>query len=309
MEYDNLLVDIDGAVATLTLNRPERLNAISGGLFSDLEAALRQLNDGDEVRVIRLRGAGRAFCAGYDLTPNDSAFPAPRRSPSRRPAASGPTEGGAAGGAPASAMNARDALADGGESRIAIDREALATGTDRWLRIWSYRKPIIAQVHGFCLSGALDLIGACDIVFAGAGSRFGHPAARGMGIPITLGMLPLRIGPAATKELLFTGDLVDAEEARQLGLVRRVYADEELDARTLAFCRRVALNSLDALTVHKHVTNRWAEVAGVRLAVREGADFDAIFHEAPSLARFDELSRTEGLKAALEWRDGPYRRP
>jgi enoyl-CoA hydratase len=288
MELDNLQVEIDGAVATLTLNRPERLNAISGGLFDDLEAALRALNDGDDVRVIRLRGAGRSFCAGYDLTPHDSAFPAPRRSARRT--------GG-------------DGLADGGESRIAIDREALAAGTDRWLRIWSYRKPIIAQVHGFCLSGALDMIGACDIVFAGAGSRFGHPAARGMGIPITLGMLPLRIGAAATKELLFTGDLIDAEEARQLGLVRRVFADDELDARTLAFCQRVALNSLDALTVHKHVTNRWAEVAGVRLAVREGADFDAIFHEAPSMARFNELAATEGLKAALAWRDDPYRQP
>ncbi len=287
MDFENLQVEIDSAVATLTLNRPERLNAISGGLFRDLEAALQVLNDGDAVRVIRLRGAGRSFCAGYDLTPGDSAFPATRRSPTR--------EG--------------DGLADGGESRIAVDREALAAGTDRWLRIWSYRKPIIAQVHGFCLSGALDMIGACDIVFAGAGSRFGHPAARGMGIPITLGMLPLRIGPAATKELLFTGDLVDAEEARQLGLVRRVYADDELDARTLAFCQRVALNSLDALTVHKHVTNRWAEVAGVRLAVREGADFDAIFHEASSMARFNELAGNEGLKAALAWRDDPYRQP
>lgn len=287
MEYDNLLVDIDGPVATLTLNRPERLNAISGGLFTDLENALRELNDGDEVRVIRLRGAGREFCAGYDLTPGQSTFYAPkRRDRSKR----------------------GEAMGDLGESRIAIDRESLMDGTERWLRIWSYRKPIIAQVHGLCLSGALDMIGACDIVFAADNSRFGHPAARGMGIPITLGMLPLKIGPAATKELLFTGDLIDADEAKQLGLIRRVYAADQLDAKTLEFCKRIALNSLDALTVHKHVTNRWAELAGVRMAARECADFDAIFHEAPSMAKFSQLSRTEGLKAALDWRDRPYRK-
>jgi enoyl-CoA hydratase len=286
MAYDNVTLELDGPVATLTLNRPEQLNAISGGLFDDLEAALRDLNDGDEIRVVRLRGAGRAFCAGYDLMPNQLPFYSPKR---RRPDKRG------------------ESLGELGESRIAVDRESLSEGTDRWLRIWSYRKPMIAQVHGLCLSGALDLIGVCDIVCAGDDARFGHPAARGMGIPITLGMLPLRIGDQAAKELLFTGDLIDADEARQLGLVRRVYPADELDARTLEFCQRIALNSLDALTVHKHVTNRWAELGGVRMAVRECADFDAIFHEAPSMDRFAEVSRSEGLKAALKWRDERYR--
>ena len=81
---------------------------------------------------------------------------------------------------------------------------------ERWLWMWNYRKPIIAQTHGYCLSGGLDLIGACDIVFAAEGTLFGHPAARGMGIPVTIGMMPMRIGAMATKELLFTGDLFDA---------------------------------------------------------------------------------------------------
>lgn len=285
MPYQNLLIDHDDAVATITLNRPERLNAISKGLMDDLEAALLELNDGDDVRVIRLRGAGRAFCPGYDLTPGQSTFYSPRRGKRR--------EG--------------EALADGGESRIAIDRESLMSGTDRWLKMWSYRKPIIAQVHGFCLSGALDMIGACDIVFAAKDTQFGHPAARGMGIPITLGMLPIRVGLQATKELLFTGDLIDAAEAQRLGLVRRVYDAAALDAETLKFCKRVALNSLDALTVHKHITNRWAELAGVRMAVRESADFDAVFHEARSLTKFSEIANSEGLRAALDWRDGAYR--
>jgi enoyl-CoA hydratase len=281
--YANLLVDVDGPVATLTLNRPEQLNALSNGLLDDLYAALRELNPGDEVRVIRIRGAGRAFCPGYDLSPGSGYSPsAGRRGPRG------------------------EALADLGESSIARDREALREMVERWLWMWNYRKPIIAQTHGYCLSGGLDLIGACDIVFAAEGTLFGHPAARGLGIPVTLGMMPMKIGAAATKELLFTGDLIDATEAQQLGLVRRVYPAGELEERTAAFCQRVALNPLDGLTVHKHVTNRWLEVMGIRVAALEGAEYDSIFHLTPSLKEFGRRTQEEGLRAALAWRDGPF---
>jgi enoyl-CoA hydratase len=281
--YDNVLVETDGPVATITLNRPEQLNAMSTALLDDLFQALRDLNPGDDVRVIRVRGAGRAFCAGYDLSPSSSYSSLPRS-----------TNGDGA------------AMADLGESSIARDRESLRQMIERWLWMWNYRKPVIAQTHGYCLSGGLDLIGACDIVFAAEGTLFGHPAARGMGIPVTLGMLPIKAGGAATKELLFTGDLVDAVEAKELGLVRRVLPADELDEYTLAFCRRVAMNPLDALTVHKHVTNRWAEVMGIRLAALEGAEFDAIFHLTPAMKEFGRLTQEDGLRAALAWRDGPY---
>ncbi|MYF80528.1 MAG: enoyl-CoA hydratase/isomerase family protein, partial [Chloroflexi bacterium] len=151
-EYENVLVEIDGPVATITLNRPEKLNAISGGLRDDLEGALRELNPGDEVRVIRLKGAGRAFCAGYDLTPGGGAMtwrPNQRRG---------------------------DQAWELGESRIALDRENLRVSVDRWMWMWGYRKPIVAQVHGWCLAGGGEMIGACDIVFASETARFGHPA-------------------------------------------------------------------------------------------------------------------------------------
>jgi enoyl-CoA hydratase len=280
--YENLILDIDGPVATITLNRPEQLNALSTGLLDDLFQVLRDLNPGDDVRVIRLRGAGRAFCSGYDLAPG-SGYVAPRA-----------TNGGGT------------AMADLGESSIARDRESLRQMIERWLWMWNYRKPIITQTHGYCLSGGLDLIGACDIVFAASGTLFGHPAGRGMGIPVTLGMLPVKAGAAATKELLFTGDLVDADEARELRIVRRVLAPEQLDEYTAAFCRRVAMNPLDALTAHKHVTNRWSEVMGIRLAALEGAEFDSIFHMTPAMSEFGRITREDGLRAALAWRDGPY---
>ena len=283
MNYDNILVEVDDAVATITLNRPERLNALSAGLLDDFQAALRELNPGDEIRVIRVRGAGRAFCPGYDLSPGGATYAA-----AKPPVGRG------------------DALADLGESAIARDRERMRELIDRWLWVWNYRKPIVAQTHAYCLSGGLDLIGACDIVYAAEGTLFGHPAARGLGIPITLGMLPVKIGAAATKELLFTGDLIDAHEAQRLGLIRRVLPADELDERTLDFCRRVALTPLDALTVHKHVTNRWLEVMGLRLAALEGAEYDAIFHMTPSYSEFARRTNEDGLRAALEWRDGPF---
>lgn len=281
-DFESILLDIQGAVATITLNRPEKLNALSRGLQDDLQAALRELNPGDSIRVIRIKGAGRAFCSGYDLTPD----------PGRRAPAEPPLRG----------SNAWEV----GESRIALDREGLRATIDRWLWMWSYRKPIVAQVHGFCLAGGNELVGACDIVFAAEDAQFGHPASRALGIPPTLGMWPFKIGLLRTKELLFTGDLVDGRMAAQIGMVNRAVPADRLDEETMAFCQRVAKTPLDALTVHKHVANRWWETAGLRLAAAEGADFDAIYHETGAAKEFSRIAREQGLKAALAWRDAPF---
>jgi enoyl-CoA hydratase len=287
VEFENVLVDTDGPVATITLNRPEKLNALSTGLRQDLHDALVALNPGDRVRVIRLKGAGRAFCPGYDLGPGRPAAEAYIRAEGE------PVPDG-------------DALADFGESGIAQDRERLREMVDGWLWMWNYRKPIIAQTHSYCLSGGLDLIGTCDIVFAAEGTRFGNPAARGLGVPPILGMLPMKIGAAATKELLFTGDLVDAETARELGIIQHVVPAAELDERVMALCQRIAMMPLDILTVAKHATNRWMELQGVRTAAYESADFDSITHLSPAAREFARRSNEEGLRAALTWRDGPF---
>src|ERR1700744_5071763 len=244
MEFENILVDIDGPVATITLNRPEKLNALSEGLRADLHDALVALNPGDRVRVIRLKGAGRAFCPGYDLSPG-------RPSDGHVYGSDDTGDGTAAHG---------DALADYGEASLSPHRQRMRAMGDSWMWMWNYRKPIIAQTHNYCLSGGLDLIGTCDIVFAAEGTRFGHPAGRGMGIPPIMGMLPMKIGAAATKELLFTGDLVDAQTAKELGSARPGGPSPERDERVMAFCQRVAMRPLDGLTVHKHATNRWMEL-------------------------------------------------
>ena len=281
-EFENVLVDVEGPVATITLNRPEKLNALSEGLRSDLHSALAELNPGDSVRVIRIRGAGRAFCAGYDITPDDNDF---QFVPSRR---------------------SGDQAWELGESMVAMNREHLRDSIERWLWIWSYRKPIIAQVHGWCLAGGNDLVGSCDMIFASESARFGHPAGRALGQPPTLGMWPVKIGMLKAKEMLFSGDTIDGREAERIGMINRVYGEDELDAETMAYCQRIAQVPLDGLTVHKHSVNRWAELMGVRMSAIEGTEFNAIFAEAPTIAEFGKISRSKGLKAALEWRDDPF---
>ena len=269
MDYETVLCEVEGPVAYITLNRPEKLNAINAQLRDDLEAALRELDEGDEVRVVVLKAAGRAFCAGYDLTP--------------RPGGS-----------------------SGGRRSIAHDRDALRKSIERWLWMWNYRKPIIAQVHGYCLAGGGELAGMCDLIFCAEDAQFGHPAGRALGIPPTLGLWPVKIGMLKSKELLFTGDTIDGKEAERIGMVNRALPRGELEGFVRAFAQRIAQVPLDALTVHKHVVNRWFEVMGLRTGAAEGAEFDAIYHETPSFAEFQRIAREQGLKAALEWRDTPF---
>jgi len=280
-DFDNVLVEIDGAVGTVILNRPEKMNALSGELMDDLQDALRELNPGDAVRVVRIKAAGRTFSAGYDLTPG------------RR-------------GATAPTLERGTQAWELGESRIARDREGLRQTVERWLWMWSYRKPIVAQVHGHCLAGGGELAGACDIIFAAEDAHFGHPASRALGIPPTLGLWPAKIGMLKTKELLFTGDMIDGREAERIGMVNRAVPTERLDEETMAFCRRVAQLPMDALSVHKHVTNRWFEIAGLRTAAAAGAEFDAIYHETPAFREFGRIAAEQGLKSALAWRDQPF---
>ncbi|WP_181311755.1 enoyl-CoA hydratase-related protein [Nocardioides campestrisoli] len=289
--YENVEVEVDGAVATITLNRPDRINALSPQLRADLEAALAELKPGDAVRVIRIRGAGRGFCSGYDMDSGSSIYKmAPGTGEQTEPPAPGTRS-----------------MVELGESSAVLDRERIREGIERWLAIMSYRKPIVSQVHGYCLAGGLDLIGVTDVVYAAEDAKFGHPAGRGLGIPPTLGLLPQKIGLARAKELFFTGDTVDGVEAQRLGIVNKVFPADQLDDATMALCRRMAQVPLDSLTLHKSVINRWGEIMGLRLGALEGAEFDALFHVTPASVEFGRISGSQGLREALAWRDGPFR--
>lgn len=282
-------LSVRDGIATITLNRPEKLNAINLEMWDDLDEALEEVRGGSAVRVVRIRGAGRSFCSGYDMVSNSSVYSMD-----------------ASGAASRSSPPGSVAPVELEESRLIRDRERLRGNIERWLRMWNYRKPIVAQVHGHCLAGGLDLVGVVDIVCAAENAKFGHPASRGLGIPPTLGMMPMKIGASRTKRLLFTGDTVDGLEAERIGLVDEVFSADRLEDETLTLCRRIANVPSDALNLHKHVVNRWSDIMGLRLGALEGAEFDAMFHETAASNEFGRIVYEHGLKAALAWRDADF---
>jgi len=270
MSYDTLVYEQpEERIIRITLNRPEKLNAMSPRLLGELDAALTAFERDPDASVLVLRGAGRAFSAGYDLTPSG--------------------EGG-------------------GRFTITEDRWAMRKLVERWQRLWNLPKPTIAQVHGYCLAGATELAGHCDIVFAAEDAEFGHPAGRTLGVIPTLSMWPYLIGMRRTKEFLFTGDSMTAAQALEYGLVNRVYPRERLDEETLAYARRVAMVPVDMLTLHKAATNRFFELMGVYAAEQSASEFDAIAHQTATAKAEMRKMRERGLKQALDERDGSFRK-
>jgi len=243
----------------LTLNRPAKLNAINAELREALSAAVADAIDDERVRVIAIAGAGRAFCAGYDLSE----------------------------GQPTDAWGWR---------------EVLAADVAASLAIWRSPKPVIAQIHGYALAGGLELAMACDLIVAADDTRLGEPEIRFGSAPVTL-LMPFLIGQKRTNELLLTGDLVDAQEARRIGLVNRVVAADELAAEVDRLADRLARVPPDVMAPTKLMLNRAMEAAGFGDAVQIGLDLQSFVNMSETSRAFDEIVRRHGLKAALAWRD------
>jgi len=271
VKYDTIVYEAaQERVFRVTLNRPEKLNAMSDRLLAELDSALLEFERDPSASVLIIRGAGRAFSAGYDLTPSRA--------------------DGAATGA----------------STVTEDRWAMRKLVERWQRLWNLPKPTIAQVHGYCLAGATELAGHCDLVFAADDAQFGHPAGRSLGVIPTLSMWPYLIGMRRTKEFLFTGDSMSAAQALEYGLINRVVACERLEEEVAAYARRVAQVPLDMLTLHKAATNRFFELMGVYAAEQSASEFDAIAHQTPTARAEMRKMRERGLKQALEERDRSF---
>lgn len=246
----------------LTLNRPAKLNAITADLREALTAAVAEAADDDRVRVIAIAGAGRAFCAGYDLS--EAFLP--------------------------TAWSWREALAKDVEATLAI---------------WACPKPVIAQVHGYVLAGGLELAMACDLIVAADDAQLGEPEIRFGSAPVTL-LMPFLIGQKTTRELLMTGDLIDAHEAHRIGLVNRVVARDRLDAEVEALADRLARVPPDVMAPTKIMLNRAMDAAGFATAVEMGLDVQSFINMSETAREFDRIVQNEGLKAALAWRDQRY---
>jgi len=253
------------ALGLLTLNRPDKLNAISAAMLDQLGDALDEAERDDRVRVLLLAGNGRAFSAGFDL---DMGEP------------------------PA------------GDSKDAFIRRELRRDFDAIMRFWSFPKPSIAAVHGYCLGSAMEIAAVCDMTVSGESCRFGAPEVR-FGSGIVCLILPWIVGQKHARELLLTGsDRIDARRAADIGLVNRVVADDRVLDAAAELASEVAGNDPLAVRLTKSALNRSLEIAGLWQALEQALAIDVEIEttETGESREFNRILAAEGPGAAIAWR-------
>lgn len=280
-DYENLIVDrvgTDERVGRITLNRPEKLNVLSNGLLFELNDVLHDMEADHSIRVIILRGAGRAFCAGYDLT------------------------GG--GGGPKRRYKGGD---DKGRMLIMGVRTSMQQITDIQMYFWNMAKVTIASLHGYAVAGGCELAMMADLVVAAEDTQIGHPGHRGLGVARNGVIWPLVIGMRKAKELSYTGENILATEAESIGMINYAWPKDELEDRTIAFADRLATMSADHLAILKLNMNRFYENMGIYSSVRSSTEQDAMAQMTEFAYEWRDQFAQNGFKAALKWRDDPYR--
>jgi enoyl-CoA hydratase len=255
-----------GAVALLTLNRPDKLNAINEPMIRALDAALDAAEGDESVRAIVVAGNGRAFSAGFDLDTGPAA----------------------------------------GKPDPADVRRALENDFRIILRFWDSPKPTVAAVHGYCLGSSLELAVACDLTVAAEDCRFGEPEVKfGSGI-VALLLPWLAGPKAAKYLLLTGDDRVSAAEAQAMGLVTRVVPAAALLDEAVALAKRIAANDAQAVRLTKRAINRSLDIGGMRQALLAALEIDVVIEtsETAESREFNEIVQREGAKAAIAWRAG-----
>lgn len=269
MDSPMILTETRDRVFHLTLNRPEKRNALSEEMREEIVRTILETRKDPAVGAILITGAGPSFCAGADISPRPS-----RRSPY--------------------------------EQTIRDDIENLKRFAGRWSDLWNYSKPVVAAVHGYCIGVGTDLALNCDLVIAAEDAQIGFPPVRAQGSPATH-MWTYLVGPQWAKRLLLTGDLIDGRTAAQIGLVLKAVPAERLREEAFGLAARMALIAPDLLATNKSIVNRALDLMGRGLLQQLAAEADAIGHKSPASREFSEIAKEQGLKAALEWRDGKFR--
>ena len=267
MSYENIIYEKRGPIAYVTLNRPDKLNALSDDLQIEVREALEDAGWADEeIRVIVLKAAGRAFSAGFDITAglNNNA----------------------------------------GEWRAQFLKGKTFSASAWWDVFWNNPKPIIAQIHGFCIAGGLATATFCDLRICSEDASFGAPEIR-TGGPYIPAVWPWVVGMTKARELLYTGNLIDAAEAKRLDLVNEVVPLEELDAAVERQALTIAKLPAATVEYNKKLINMSYELMGVRQVIERSMELEAIAlasaDSSPEIDEFDKIRESDGLKAALSW--------
>ena len=254
--------------AVLTLNRPDRLNAITAGMAREIGAAVAAANADDTVRVIVVQGEGRAFCAGYDLK----------------------------------------LYAEGGEEHQGEvwdpirDFAGMKANTDHFFSLWRSAKPTVAKVHGYAVAGGSDIALSCDLVVMAEDARIGYMPARVWGCPTTA-MWVYRLGAEKAKRMLLTGDTIDGTRAREWGLVLDAVPAEELDDAVDALVDRMVGVPINQLVMQKMMVNQAYDNMGLQSTQNLAILFDGITRHSPEGRWFVDFAQEHGFPAAVQWRD------
>ena len=274
MNYENILYETSDRICRIILNRPEKMNALSWNLRQEILDALKVAERDDTIRVIIIKGAGRCFSSGYDLTPED---PSPN-------------------------------MPEDGYVSPRLDwitsqypRNLIAS----WWTIWDLLKPVIAQIHGYCLAGGSELASMCDLRIVAEDAVIGYPPARNLSVGDVM-YHPWLMGMSKAKEFLFTGDPMSGKEGVTFGWANQAYPVDELEEETEKLARRIALIDTDLICFNKRAVNRAYEIMGMRAAMDSAADHTILCSFRESADEFMRTAREKGLKAALEQRDGAF---
>ena len=277
MPYQTLLYDTHGALATITLNRPERLNTIVPPMPDELESAVREATADAAVKVIVLRGAGRAFCAGFDFAEGfhhwDQAL-------------------------------TTDGAWDPGKDLVAATSQSLGA-VPKFMSLWRSPKPVIAQVHGWCVGGGSDLALCADLVIASEDARIGTPYSRMWGCYLS-GMWLYRLGLTRAKELALTGASLSGSEAAEIQLINAAVPFERLAEEVGERAAALAGLPSSQLAAMKLIVNQAYENMGLASTQLLGPVLDGLMRNTPEATRFIELAEREGVGAAVARRDGPF---
>lgn len=257
---DEVLYEIDGPVATLILNRPDKMNAFNLDMFAGLRGALDKAEHDPAIRVVIIKGAGRAFSVGMDLEGGKS------------PAELGVTE----------------------------DRRRLQAHIEEFLRVWDFPKPVIGQVHGYCIAAGTMLALACDITLISSDCRIRFPS-----IPIGGGFVSsfwaFFVGPKRAKEMDFVaGSEISGEEAVDWGFANRAFAPAELEQRATRMATAISKTPPDLLRLKKMAINRVVERQGFREAMIGGAEWDTLCHFSEGAREMRQRVVDLGMKEAIK---------
>lgn len=288
--YQEILYSVTDRIATITLNAPERRNALTFRMRREIVDALRNAESNDAVTVILIRANGPSFSGGYALSTRKAA-----------PDADG--------------TKAKSYWDDGTRPERWIDSEEFDGWTNQWARscvrdwmnIWDLLKPVVAMVHGHCLAGGTELMSLCDIAFVSEDAQIGYPPMRGMTTP-DIPFFAWKVTMAQAKYLQLTGNSVTGREAADMGWVAKAFAPDQLEAETMRELRAISTIAPALLSANKQSVNQAYEIQGMRTHFAQAWSMHALSGSLrPGARDFSEKLREGGLKGALEWRDGPFR--